>query len=270
MIPILLIILFLVFGYFIFDALKSTPKVLSSASTTKGKSGEMHIHNILTQLPEDYTVLDDIVMKTANGTTQIDHVVVSKYGVFAIETKNYHGKIFGDDNQQEWTQIIVTNVTYRKKWYKTYSYVTKNHFYNPVKQSIGHMYAIKKALKEWPDLKIVPIVVFVGSADLNHVTSQHLVIYDDQLLATIESFNIPYISDATANCVVASLTQKNVRELVDDNTHVRNVFAVKQNFNSKIAMGICPQCGGKLILRNGKYGSFYGCSNYPNCKFTTH
>ena len=30
----------------------------------------------------------------------------------------------------------------------------------------------------------------------------------------------------------------------------------------------CPSCGGKLILRNGKYGPFYGCSNYPNCKFT--
>ena len=31
---------------------------------------------------------------------------------------------------------------------------------------------------------------------------------------------------------------------------------------------ICEKCGAKLILRNGKYGEFYGCSNYPNCKFT--
>lgn len=30
----------------------------------------------------------------------------------------------------------------------------------------------------------------------------------------------------------------------------------------------CPKCGGNLILKNGKYGSFYGCSNYPNCKYT--
>lgn len=30
----------------------------------------------------------------------------------------------------------------------------------------------------------------------------------------------------------------------------------------------CPLCGGKLVVRKGKSGYFYGCSNYPNCKFT--
>lgn len=34
-------------------------------------------------------------------------------------------------------------------------------------------------------------------------------------------------------------------------------------------MGVCPRCGGKLILINGPYGKFYGCSNYRslNCTF---
>jgi ssDNA-binding Zn-finger/Zn-ribbon topoisomerase 1 len=31
---------------------------------------------------------------------------------------------------------------------------------------------------------------------------------------------------------------------------------------------VCPQCGGHLIEREGKYGSFFGCSNYPKCKYT--
>ncbi|MCR4681811.1 MAG: topoisomerase DNA-binding C4 zinc finger domain-containing protein [Clostridiales bacterium] len=30
---------------------------------------------------------------------------------------------------------------------------------------------------------------------------------------------------------------------------------------------ICPRCGGDLVLRHGKYGDFYGCSNYPECRF---
>lgn len=30
---------------------------------------------------------------------------------------------------------------------------------------------------------------------------------------------------------------------------------------------ICPKCGGNLITRNGKYGEFIGCSNYPKCKY---
>ena len=164
----------------------------------------------------------------------------------------------------------MTDVTYLKKWYKTYSYVTKNHFYNPVKQSLAHVNAIKKALKDWPNIRVVPIVVFAGSAVLNHVTSQYHVIYIDQLLATIQGYSMPYLSDADVSRVLDCLNQKNIRQIVDDNTHVRNVHAAKQNFNAKVASGICPKCGGTLVLRNGRYGRFYGCSNYPNCKFTTH
>lgn len=35
-----------------------------------------------------------------------------------------------------------------------------------------------------------------------------------------------------------------------------------------IARGRCPQCGGPLKIRQGKYGEFFGCSNYPHCRFT--
>jgi len=239
-----------------------------SQETIKGKVGEIRVHNILSQLPDDYTVLDDVVLRTANGTTQIDHVVVSKYGVFAIETKNYRGEIYGNDDRQEWTQIIVTDVTYRKKWWKTYSYVTKNHFFNPVTQSIAHANAIKRVLKEWPNLIVVPVVAFAGSAILNGVTTQHHVIYSDQLLSIIQSYTKPYLTDADVNRVVNNLTWMDVRDQVDDNTHVSNVYTAKQKLNSKIASGICPRCGGTLVRRSGKYGSFYGCSNYPSCKFT--
>jgi len=32
---------------------------------------------------------------------------------------------------------------------------------------------------------------------------------------------------------------------------------------------VCPRCDGKLVLRHGRGGkAFYGCSNYPKCKFT--
>lgn len=34
------------------------------------------------------------------------------------------------------------------------------------------------------------------------------------------------------------------------------------------AAGRCPYCGGKVVERNGRYGSFWGCSNYPHCRFT--
>ena len=234
----------------------------------KGKRGEMRIHNILMRLPDEYHVMDDVMLKTTNGTTQIDLVVVSKYGAFAIETKYYHGKIYGNDNTHEWTQIIVTKVTYSKKPWKTYTYVTKNLFYNPVKQAVGHMYWIKENLKEWPYLEVVPIVVFTGNADISKVSSQNHVIYDTSLLSTIQAYQTSYITDADVKAVVERLSSKNIREGVDNKTHVRNVKEAKHQTDSKIALGICPRCGGTLIERKGKYGRFYGCSNYPHCKFT--
>jgi len=234
----------------------------------KGKKGERRVRGLLAQLPEDYTIMNDVVLKTASGTTQIDHVVVSKYGIFAIETKNYRGEIYGDDYREQWTQIIVTKVTYRSKWWKTYSYVTKNLFYNPVKQSLSHVNAIKKAIKDYSNINVVPIVVFVGDAVLSKVTTLHHVIHENLLLETIKNHKVPYISDSEVARLVSCLAQKNIRRFVDDRTHINNVYAAERNYNNKIASGVCPQCGGTLIKRKGKYGDFYGCSNYPNCMYT--
>lgn len=30
----------------------------------------------------------------------------------------------------------------------------------------------------------------------------------------------------------------------------------------------CPECGGEMRLKSGRYGKFWGCSNYPKCNFT--
>ena len=133
----------------------------------KGKRGEKHIQKLLSKLPEnEYTTFNDVVLKTAHGTTQIDHIVVSKYGVFVIETKNYRGDIFGNDDRQEWKQIIKTDVTYRKKWWKTYTYIKNSEFYNPVRQSLGHVAQIRRYLEHIPNVKMVSMVVFSDHGSL--------------------------------------------------------------------------------------------------------
>ena len=93
----LFIIVFVLFvSLSIFLAWYNSPK-------QKGKRGEAYIHNVLMQLSDEYTIIDDVILLTEHGTTQIDHVVVSKYGIIAIDTKNYRGEIYGDDNRKEWT-----------------------------------------------------------------------------------------------------------------------------------------------------------------------
>lgn len=233
----------------------------------KGKQGEKRVCSILSNLPEEYHVLNDIVLKTEKGTTQIDHVVVSKYGIFAIETKNYRGEIYGDDGRKEWTQIITTDVTYAKKWWKTYTYVTKNNFYNPVKQSLGHAFRIKELLTALPNIKVIPIVVFAGDAILSNVRSNHHVIYEDSLLGMIYKYETCYLTDNDVQTALEILNKNNIRGTVSDRQHVKNIRAAAREVNATINSGICPKCGGYLVERHGKYGTFYGCSNYPRCRF---
>lgn len=240
---------------------------LQNTPQHKGKIGEGKVQNLLMQLPDEYLVMNDIMLRTYSGTTQIDHIVVSRYGVFAIETKNYRGNIYGDDNREQWKQIILTDVTYGKKWWKTYTYVTKNFLYNPVKQALGHTHVIKKALAQWPYIKIVPIVAFIGSADISNIKSLYHVIYGKDLLSTILGYKTVCINDSEANRIHDLLLQLNVRDSVTTGEHVHNIEVAEDKKESKISQGTCPKCGGRLVLRKGKYGSFYGCSNYPKCRF---
>lgn len=257
---ILIIPLFLIIGIVIFIRWYNSPQ-------QKGKRGEAKVRKILSHLPDEYRVLNNIMLKTENGTTQIDHVVVSKYGLFSIETKNYRGDIYGDDCRKEWTQIIVTKVKFSKKG-KTYTYVTKNKLYNPIKQAQGHAYRIRQSLIDWPILKIIPIVVFTNKANIHNVLSNQLVIKTKHLLNTIKSHKTIILTDTDVDKICTQLLQINVRESVSNKMHVNNLKTIKKETEKMISLGICPRCGGTLVKRKGRYGKFYGCSNYPICKFT--
>lgn len=61
-------------------------------------------------------------------------------------------------------------------------------------------------------------------------------------------------------------------ELIDGNALVRLIAEVAKDVSKKIEDDnknfICPECGGELVLRKGRRGEFYGCSNYPKCRYT--
>lgn len=114
----------------------------------------------------------------------------------------------------------------------------------------------------------MPIVVFCGDAVLANVESSIPVVYAHDLLDVIRSYTTSYLKDEEVKDVVTHLEVENVREVIDDRTHLLNLKAKIHEDNKKISSGICPKCGGNLVLRYGKYGSFYGCTNYPKCKYT--
>ncbi len=68
---------------------------------SKGKVGEKVVAGKLDHLPEDqYRVLNNVTIPTPKGSSQIDHLVVSIYGIFVIETKNYNGWIYGGEHSE--------------------------------------------------------------------------------------------------------------------------------------------------------------------------
>ena len=98
----------------------------------------------------DYHLLNHITLKHGDGTTQIDHILVSRFGVFVIETKDYTGWIFANADHATWTQA-----TFRDK-YK---------FQNPIHQNYGHVLAVQALLDFVPSTAIHSVVVFVGDAE---------------------------------------------------------------------------------------------------------
>lgn len=63
----------------------------------KGRLGEWLVKTkVRRKLPADtYHAFHDVTLADEAGSTQIDHLFVSPFGLFVVETKNYKGWIFG-------------------------------------------------------------------------------------------------------------------------------------------------------------------------------
>lgn len=219
-----------------------------------GKTGENKVSSVLHSLPREYLVLNNVVIpdqKTVSGnnyTTQIDHLVVSPFGIFVIETKNYSGWIYGEEKS--------------KRWKETFKTTKGQYFYNPVKQNWGHAYALAEHLHL--DINIFkPIVVFSNNCKLQ-VDSTTPVIYMSQLKRHILSYKQEIIPRKEIEPVFDQICKISLVGGEVENQHIQSIGERFSEKEAVLQKGICPRCGGELKLRNGKYGTFYGCSNYPN------
>ena len=63
------------------------------------------------------------------------------------------------------------------------------------------------------------------------------------------------------------LINSNITDYETHKKHIKYAEKVKSRKQEE-NISKCPKCGGNLVLRNGKYGKFIGCSNYPKCTYT--
>lgn len=219
----------------------------------KGAVGERGVARKLAELGGEYRVWNDVLLCRDNYSSQIDHVVLSPYGIFVIETKNYQGWIFGSVAQEHWTQNI---------WGKRYT------FFNPIKQNRGHIVALNQILPYFSDKQYVSVVVFSDNARLKSIyPPQCNVINASSLAETIKSYKGVCLTPDQVQTIALKIDEFNVVDKAHREAHLSKVRNTVTEHQQKVESGVCPRCGGRLVERNGRYGSFLGCSNYPKCKY---
>ncbi len=117
-----------------------------------GLRGESEVARILTEnLDNSFYLYNDITVRSGFSRAQIDHLVVSKKGIFVLETKNWRGRLVGDENDRKWLQYVHADQPPRA-------------LSSPVLQNQRHVAVLDKYLRSSgaPELPIIPILVFTG------------------------------------------------------------------------------------------------------------
>lgn len=217
----------------------------------RGLMGEFWVKIELNKLPKnEYIVLNDIMIYDNNRTHQIDHIVISNYGIFVIEMKNYYGLIKGNK--------------YDNKWYQ-YLGRTRNNFLNPIHQNYGHIKSLANLLK-LDEKYFISIICFSNQADLK-VNCKDDITHLDFLKNKILKFkdiNYTYDINELANII----KNNNIVDRKMRRKHIKDIHTKIKNDNELVNKMICPKCGNQLVKKTGKYGTFIGCSNFPKCKYT--
>lgn len=188
--------------------------VLLKSAWLKGVIGEYRVNTLIENRldKKHYTLFKDVLLPTEDGTTQIDHIVLSKYGIFVIETKNISNWIFANTGPF-WTQIVF------KKKYK---------FQNPTRQNYKHVKVIEKLLGI-EEKKIINTVVFAGNCEFK-TDVQKGVVKLSNLLQFIKSFQDQVVDDEKMNLYVSKINKSKLENTFSNKIkHIKHVDKIRES-----------------------------------------
>ena len=264
----------------------------------RGRKGERKVRRALRRLPRrDFIALHDLMIPA--GTTddtgqtryrQIDHVVVSTRGIFVIETKAHKGHIQGSEEAQYWQQRFL---------------MSARSFYNPLLQNASHIRALRRAARGIPADLFISVVVFTEAWRIDVLTedlikrrrwwpARHIrrtldparsvkgswwrrhkaVILDDsKVVMRLDSLvgelkRRQRILSREEIADIARRLQSADSKEASRRRHAASARRTAASQEKTIRNGLCPRCGGRLILRESKTGAFFGCENFPHCRFS--
>lgn len=226
--------------------------ILKSARM-KGLIGELMVRLLARFIlnKSTYHKIHNVTLPTPDGTTQIDHILVSRFGIFVIETKNMKGWIFGGEDQAQWTQ-------------KIYKHSSK--FQNPLRQNFKHVKALEAVLQVPPET-IHSVVTFIGDSSFKTDMPPN-VTHGIGFISYIKSFNDPVFTETQVSDIVRKIASGRLEPSFA--VHREHVRSLKTRSNPD-AERRCPKCGSPMVLRTVKSGGkagqqFWGCSAFPKCR----
>ena len=260
---------------------KSTHKPFISMFFNTGAYGEYLTYKCLRKYEEKGAkfLFNCYVPKDNEETSEIDVMMIYRSGIYVFESKNYSGWIFGSESGKMWTQTLPNGRTSRKE-----------KFYNPIMQNKTHIKWLKMRVKETDPLH--SIVVFSQRCELKKLD------INSSDISVIKRDALPRVVKEIDERIGLCLDEEQINRIYDElypftqvdgdvkEAHIENIETKYKSFEEpaentankseligeSVRENVCPKCGGELVLRTAKKGKnagnkFYGCSNYPKCRY---
>ena len=187
-----------------------------SMAEKKGDVGEQIVKvAVLSKLDAaQYRHFSNLIIPASNGTTQIDNIVVSPFGVFVIEAKYFQGWIFGGVKQEKWTHTL--------------SRFEKYAFANPIRQNYGHIKALARLLRQ-PESRFHSVIVFAHRNCQLKTELPANVCLQHNFIEYIQGFTKNIVDDAALARIYAVLQQPEWQATEDKKAaHVERLKAAQR------------------------------------------
>lgn len=226
----------------------------------KGMVGEWQVNLLLKFFLDknEYHLIKNVTLPTDDGTTQIDHIIVSKYGIFVVETKNMKGWIFGSPNQKQWTQ-------------KIFKHTSK--FQNPLHQNYKHVKTLEDLLLTGCKAKndcIFSVIIFIGDSTFKTKMPDNVRFARGGIEYIKSKRDLAFSEDEVADIIEQIESGRLERSFTTNRQHVKHV---KEIVKEKSDTKSCSRCNAEMVLRQATKGKnagneFWGCSAFPKCRKT--
>ncbi|MDD5364364.1 MAG: nuclease-related domain-containing protein [Gallionellaceae bacterium] len=204
--------------------------------SNKGQDGEIRVAlDIATLDRTQYHPVHNVTVLVGDGTTQIDHVVFSKYGIFVVETKNYTGWIFGKEREPKWTRA---------------SNGRSDNFQNPIRQNHRHIKSLSELLGLEEHL-FHSVIAFCGDSEFK--TPMPSYILDGGYADYIRSKKMALFSETEASTLAEKLKASMLER--GEETNRMHVESLQQRHAKKEVLALADDAISRENARRKRAGS---------------